>query len=89
MINVVPLLIAYVPDDPRHPLKEYASFTDFMKELMSQLRSPDYQQFFSRFVAHQKTMANSLPGFANVSPRSPGRSVSRWTWGRGGGRDRG
>jgi hypothetical protein len=43
-------LIAYVPDDPEHPLKEYDSFTDFMKELTSQLRSPDYQQFFSRFV---------------------------------------
>lgn len=46
-------LIAYVPDDPEHPLKEYASFTDFMKELTSQLRSPDYQQFFSRFVAQK------------------------------------
>ena len=33
--------------------KEYASFTDFMKELTSQLRSPDYQQFFSRFVAQK------------------------------------
>ncbi|WP_371922022.1 dermonecrotic toxin domain-containing protein [Pseudomonas sp. 31-12] len=43
-------LIAYVPDDPDHPLKEYASFTDFMKALTSQLRSADYQQFFSRFV---------------------------------------
>jgi hypothetical protein len=43
-------LIAYVPDDPDHPLKEYDSFTDFMKELTSQLRSSDYQQFFSRFV---------------------------------------
>ncbi|MFS2072767.1 dermonecrotic toxin domain-containing protein [Pseudomonas sp. CT11-2] len=43
-------LIAYVPDDPDHPLKEYGSFTDFMKELTSQLRSSDYQQFFSRFV---------------------------------------
>lgn len=43
-------LIAYVPDDPDHPLKEYDSFTDFMKELTSQLRSSDYQQFLSRFV---------------------------------------
>lgn len=43
-------LIAYVPDDPDHPLKEYDSFTDFMKELTSQLRTSDYQQFFSRFV---------------------------------------
>lgn len=46
-------LIAYIPDDPEHPLKEYASFIDFMKELLSQLRSPDYQQFFSRFVAQK------------------------------------
>lgn len=46
-------LIAYVPDDPDHPLKEYASFTDFMKTLTSQLRTSDYQQFFSRFVAHK------------------------------------
>lgn len=46
-------LIAYIPDDPDHPLKEYASFTDFMKALTSQLRSADYQQFFSRFVPHK------------------------------------
>ena len=46
-------LIAYVPDDPEHPIKEYASFADFMKVLISQLRSPAYQQFFSRFVAQK------------------------------------
>lgn len=46
-------LIAYVPDDPDHPLKEYASFTDFMKELISQLRDSGYQEFFSRFVAQK------------------------------------
>lgn len=44
-------LIAYVPDDPEHPLKEYDSFIDFMKTLIGQLLSPDYQRFFSRFVA--------------------------------------
>ncbi|QJI42627.1 hypothetical protein HKK52_17345 [Pseudomonas sp. ADAK2] len=44
-------LIAYVPDDPEHPIREYDSFTDFMKTLIGQLLSPDYQQFFSRFVA--------------------------------------
>ncbi|MHC8331051.1 dermonecrotic toxin domain-containing protein [Pseudomonas sp. LB3P25] len=43
-------LIAYVPGDPDHPLKQYDSFTDFMKALTSQLRSAKYQQFFSRFV---------------------------------------
>ena len=44
-------LIAYVPDDPDHPLKEYPSVTAFMKALLGQLRNTDYQSFFSRFVA--------------------------------------
>ncbi|HJR29646.1 MAG TPA: DUF6543 domain-containing protein [Pseudomonas sp.] len=45
--------VAYVPDDPDHPVKEYASPTEMMKELTRQLRSTDYQRFFSRFVAHE------------------------------------
>ena len=32
-------LIAYVPDDPDHPLKEYPSLTAFMKTLIGQLRN--------------------------------------------------
>jgi hypothetical protein len=47
-------LIAYIPGDPDHPLKQYASFTDFMKELTGQLRSAHYQEFFSRFVPHKE-----------------------------------
>lgn len=46
-------LIAYVPDDPLHPLKEYPSLTAFMKELATQLQDAPYQQFFSRFVAQK------------------------------------
>jgi len=46
-------LIAYVPDDPDHPLREYNSLADFMKALIGQLRDPDYQAFFSRFVAQK------------------------------------
>ncbi|MHC8346178.1 NEL-type E3 ubiquitin ligase domain-containing protein [Pseudomonas sp. RT6P73] len=64
-------LIAYVPDDPEHPFKEYESFTDFMKELTSQLRSPSYQAFFSRFVA-QKDKGKF---FARVRER-----LSTFTW---------
>ncbi|WP_248752572.1 DUF6543 domain-containing protein [Pseudomonas sp. MWU15-20650] len=45
-------LVAYVPDDPQHPLKEYASPLAFKQELVRQLRDPDYQTFFSRFVPH-------------------------------------
>jgi hypothetical protein len=64
-------LIAYIPDDSDHPLKEYASFTDFIKELTSQLRSPDYQQFFSHFVA-QKDQGRF---FARVRER-----LTTFTW---------
>ncbi len=46
-------VIAYVPDDPLHPLKEYNSLADFMKELLGQLRDTQYQEFFSRFVAQK------------------------------------
>ncbi|MCP2023706.1 UNVERIFIED_ORG: hypothetical protein J2Y76_004621 [Pseudomonas reinekei] len=46
-------LIAYVPDDPDHPLKEYPSLTAFMKALLGQLRRTDYQAFFSRFVGQK------------------------------------
>ncbi|ALI02043.1 MULTISPECIES: dermonecrotic toxin domain-containing protein [Pseudomonas] len=60
-------IIAYVPHDPEHPLKEYPSLVEFSRELTRQLRdtgqaSPpaqpssglSYQQFFSRFVDHQQ-----------------------------------
>ncbi|WP_256345684.1 dermonecrotic toxin domain-containing protein [Pseudomonas sp. PD9R] len=54
-------VIAYVPHDPEHPLKEYPSTADFALELTRRLRgnaqaSPSsrrsYQTFFSRFVGH-------------------------------------
>ncbi|MGV8888685.1 MAG: NEL-type E3 ubiquitin ligase domain-containing protein [Pseudomonas sp.] len=55
--GVVPV-IAYVPQDPEHPLKEYPSTSAFMSELARQLRDNavisstgmSYQQYFSRFV---------------------------------------
>ncbi len=46
-------LIAYIPDDPLHPLKEYPSLTAFMKALATQLLEKNYQAFFSRFVAQR------------------------------------
>ncbi|MBP5947434.1 MULTISPECIES: NEL-type E3 ubiquitin ligase domain-containing protein [unclassified Pseudomonas] len=55
-------LIAYVPHDPEHPLKEYTSPDAFMTELTRQLRENktgaasqlSYRQFFSQFVDHQQ-----------------------------------
>ena len=64
-------LIAYLPDDPDHPLKEYASLTDFMKALISQLRDSNYQAFFSRFVAH----SDKGHFFARVNER-----LKTFTW---------
>ena len=46
-------VIAYVAEDPEHPLKEYASPQAFMAELTRQLRDrAHYQVFFSQFVPH-------------------------------------
>ncbi|QXH63016.1 dermonecrotic toxin domain-containing protein [Pseudomonas azerbaijanorientalis] len=51
-------VIAYVPHDPQHPLKQYPSSLEFMAELTRQLRDADapgsYQKFFSQFVPHQQ-----------------------------------
>jgi hypothetical protein len=55
-------LIAYVPHDPEHPLKEYASGLEFVKELTRQLREnktlpssrSTYRQFFSQFIDQQQ-----------------------------------
>lgn len=46
-------VVAYVPDDPEHPIKQYTSTAAFTAELTRQLRDSNYQHFFSRFVAHQ------------------------------------
>ncbi|NYH10428.1 dermonecrotic toxin domain-containing protein [Pseudomonas moraviensis] len=47
-------VVAYFPDDPEHPVKEYRSTADLAKELTRQLRDTEYQRFFSRFVAHEQ-----------------------------------
>jgi len=47
-------IIAYVPHDPLHPVKQYSSISRFAAELTAQLRAPEYQRFFSRFVPHQQ-----------------------------------
>lgn len=55
-------LIAYVPHDPDHPLKEYASGLAFVQELTRQLRENktipssggNYWQFFSQFIDQQQ-----------------------------------
>lgn len=47
-------VVAYIPGDPDHPIKEYPSSQAMQKELVRQLRDVRYQQFFSRFVAHDQ-----------------------------------
>lgn len=59
--------IVYIPDDPEHPIKRYASFDEFSKALTARLQAgpqrdaerteatpiTDFQQFFSQFVAYK------------------------------------
>ncbi|MHC8355608.1 dermonecrotic toxin domain-containing protein [Pseudomonas sp. LB3P81] len=55
-------LIAYVPHDPEHPLKEYVSGLAFVQELTRQLRENktiqssqgNYWQYFSQFIDQQQ-----------------------------------
>lgn len=42
--------VVYLPGDPLHPLKEYASFTDFEVELSKRLKSPPFKTFFMEFL---------------------------------------
>ncbi|WP_445181290.1 dermonecrotic toxin domain-containing protein [Pseudomonas sp. McL0111] len=51
--RAVARVVAYIPDDPEHPIKEYPSSAAFTEELSQRLRTTDYQQFFSRFVDHE------------------------------------
>jgi hypothetical protein len=60
-------VIAYIPDDPQHPIKKYASFAEFEEELTHQLMYrpqgsridsgrdvlTEYQRFFSRFISEK------------------------------------
>ena len=64
-------VIAYVPQDPEHPVKEYASSLELLNELTRQLRDRRYQRFFSRFVDHQQRGYF----FADLNQR-----LSRVTW---------
>jgi Leucine-rich repeat (LRR) protein len=76
-------VVAYVPDDPEHPVKEYASTADMMRELTRQLRNPEYQKFFSRFVAHDQRgyfFADLGQRLSRVKwhPTEPGSSLPAW-----------
>lgn len=85
-------ILVYIPEDPAHPLKEYASSQAFIKELTGQLRDrtpmtgsprPSYQQFFSQFVAHEQRgrffyELNNLLSTVRWHPRARGDSRPNW-----------
>ena len=45
-------VVVYIPHDPLYPIKEYSSLSRFIEHLTERLKSPAYQHFFSRFIAH-------------------------------------
>ncbi|WP_085684561.1 MULTISPECIES: NEL-type E3 ubiquitin ligase domain-containing protein [unclassified Pseudomonas] len=78
-------MIAYVPHDPEHPLKEYASSLEFVKELTRQLRANEsfskgkgnYWRFFSQFIDQQQrghffaTLEQRLSEFKWLEKKDP------------------
>jgi hypothetical protein len=80
-------VIAYVPHDPEHPLKQYPSSLELMAELTRQLRDnqPDasYQRFFSQFVPHQQrgyffARLNDRLTQVKWQPVPPGTDLPSW-----------
>ncbi|WP_434596137.1 hypothetical protein J3Q09_07340 [Pseudomonas sp. R4-83] len=76
-------VVAYVPDDPEHPFKEYTSPLEMIVELTRQLRSKGYQRFFSRFVSHEQrgfffSTLNSRLSEIKWHPHEPGSSLPAW-----------
>lgn len=84
--------IVYIPDDPEHPIKRYESFAAFRSELTRQLTAwpalggslrtqtgvPDYQRFFSRFIAH-KDRPYYYRRFTETVIKAPSESwLARW-----------
>lgn len=77
-------VIAYVAEDPDHPLKEYASPLAFMQELTRQLRDrARYQVFFSQFVPHRERgafFAGLNARLSQVKWRQKARTDSGPSW---------
>lgn len=80
-------VIAYVPHDPLHPLKQYNSSLEFIEQLTEQLRdgasANRYQQFFSQFVPHQQrghffAGLNERLSKVKWQPGESGANVPRW-----------
>ncbi|MDB5983964.1 MAG: Leucinerich repeat-containing protein, partial [Pseudomonas sp.] len=50
--------VVYMPGEPTSPLISYDSFEDdFIKSLRAKLRSPDYLQYFARFIPERSRAA--------------------------------
>ncbi|WP_247258100.1 leucine-rich repeat domain-containing protein [Pseudomonas moorei] len=76
-------VVAYIPDDPEHPVKEYPSSAAFAEELSTRLRAPTYQQFFSRFIDHEDrghffAQLNSQLAPITWQPVEPGDPRPTW-----------
>jgi Leucine-rich repeat (LRR) protein len=69
-LDTVPV-VAYIPDDPESPIKQYTSSAALMLDLTRKLRARAYQRFFSRFVAQE----DRGYFFADLNQR-----LSRVTW---------
>ncbi|MFK8330535.1 dermonecrotic toxin domain-containing protein [Pseudomonas sp. BJa5] len=57
---IVPCIV-FIPGDPLHPLKQYASLEDFKRDLVNRLAARDFQQFLARFVT-----LNERPAFLDL-----------------------
>ncbi|MFJ2283963.1 dermonecrotic toxin domain-containing protein [Pseudomonas sp. NPDC087803] len=81
--NAPARVVAYIPDDPLHPVKEYANTGAFAQALAQRLRDPQYQTFFSRFIEHAQrghffARLNTLLGPVTWQPVQTGDPRPTW-----------
>lgn len=62
--------VVYLPDDPLHPLKEYASFRDFETQLSRRLKGAEFRQFFMRYISIGDRLAFLTELDKRLFPRS-------------------
>jgi hypothetical protein len=62
--------VVYLPGDPLHPLKEYASFSDFERELSERLKKTAFRKFFTRYIKVRERLLWETELDARLYPRS-------------------
>lgn len=83
LMNPTNRLIAYIPNHPVAPLCEYSTLHEFIDDLKTRLAAPDFQNFFSRFIALSaqplfRQSLTSMPPALALTTKSLGKTAAQY-----------